>query len=233
MKIIVNADDFGISPKVNESIYNSAKEGYISSSTILAVSKYLEEAIEMIDDLPHISFGAHLAFTDNFESIHKKPVLFNDNDIINLKGLNFFKVNILIDEFSKQIEKLLNKGVEISHIDTHHHMHLYPLVLFAVMKVAKKYNISKIRTENIFKNKSGFFNGIYRSAHSFSLKSKGFIQPDFYTDFYTFVKYQPNLDKKTIEIMCHPGGSYNDEKYFNERIYSKVKPNLISYYDLS
>ncbi len=41
MKIIINADDFGISANVNRAIYKSALDGYITSSTIIAVSQSL------------------------------------------------------------------------------------------------------------------------------------------------------------------------------------------------
>ena len=92
MKIIINADDFGISTNVNRAIYKSAIDGYITSSTIIAVSQYLDEAVEMTKDLKNISFGIHLTFTDNFKPILAKPIMFNQNDIIKLNGINLFKL---------------------------------------------------------------------------------------------------------------------------------------------
>ena len=47
-------------------------------------------------------------------------------------------------ENSAQISKIINAGIEISHIDSHHHIHTDFWILVEVLKLAKKYNISKI-----------------------------------------------------------------------------------------
>lgn len=235
MKVIINADDFGISTKVNRAIYNSAIDGYITSSTIMAVSAYLNEAVEMTKDLKNISFGIHLTFTDNFKSILEKPILFSSNDIIKLKGMNFFKLNILVDEFSQQIEKLLNKGINISHIDTHHHIHLYPLVMLSVMKVANKYGITKIRSQKIIAKDINmiWFNKTYRYLHHNLVNKMGFVQPSCYTDFATFLNLNiQGVDDNIYEIMCHPGSLYNDEQYFNKDVFTAFQNNMINYHEL-
>ena len=150
MKIIINADDFGFSPKVNKAIYESAKSRYISSTTIMAVAPSLEEAVETSGELDDISFGIHLVFDDNLPSLTGRPPFFDQNNLVNIRRLNLSKIDIITNEFSKQIEKLLNRGINISHIDTHHHIHLYPLVMIAVVKVANRYGIKKIRSQKIF-----------------------------------------------------------------------------------
>ncbi len=187
----------------------------------------------MTEYLKNISFGVHLTFTDNFRAMLEKPIIFNQNNIIKLNGMNLFKLNILVDEFSKQIEKLLNKGIKISHIDTHHHIQRYPLVLLAVMQAAKKYNITKIRTQKILNNRV-WYNKFYRYLHHSIVENRGFIQPTYYTDFDTFLKSDISFsNNSTFEIMCHPGSLYNDEKYFNDEIYSKISHYLINYDELT
>lgn len=234
MKFIINADDFGISMEVNEAIYKSAKEGYISSSTIMAVSSRVEEAVEMTKDLNDISFGIHLVFDSDFASLSGIPENFSSNNIVNIKGLNLTKMNVLVNEFSKQIEKLQNLGLKISHIDTHHHLHLYPLVLNAVIKVAKRYNINKIRSQKLL-GKRSWVNDTYRFVHHKLTKSRGFIQPIAYTDFPTLTEFGiDNLNEEgTYEIMCHPGSKYNDEEYFNDVFYDKFRDRLINFNQLN
>lgn len=233
MKVIINADDFGISSKVNGAIYRSALNGFITSSTIIPVSAQFDEAIEMTKDLNNISFGIHLTFTDNFRSVLKKPEIFKENDILKLKSINFFKLNILINEFSKQIEKILNRGIILSHIDTHHHIHLFPLVLIAVIKVAKKYNIRKIRTEKILDRNMNFIKLGYRHLHHRIVNACGFIQPNYYTDFSTFLAFDlASFNNVVVEIMCHPGSSVNDELFFNKEVFSRINHCLINYHDL-
>ncbi len=234
MKFIINADDFGISHKVNKAIYNSAKEGYISSGTLMAVAPYIEEAIEMTKEFEEMSFGIHLVFDSDFSSLSGVPENFSSNGVVNIKGLNFTKRDILVDEFSKQIEKLQNLGLRISHIDTHHHIHLYPLVLSAVLQVAKKYNIKKIRSQKLLIKKS-LVHDTYRYLHHQFTKSRGFMQPTAYTDFPTLIELGiDHLDEEGIyEIMCHPGSRYNDEAYFNDAFYGMHRDKLINFNQLN
>lgn len=228
MKIIINADDFGISKNVNYAIYKAAKSGYITSSTILITGEMSEEAIKMIADIPEISFGIHLALTDNLNALSIKSTLNKHN--WNYKGINIFKLPSIIKEFRLQIEKLQTAGVSISHIDTHHHIHRFPLVLIAVIFVAKKYKINKIRTQVLYINPKKI-NKIYRLIHSYILRFFNFTLVDFYTDFSTVSNNMEGdgTKNKTLEIMCHPGSLYNDEKYFNSEFYSNIKDKLINY----
>jgi len=234
MKIIINADDFGSSEKVNKAIYTSAKDNYISSATIMSIAPCLDEAVEMTKELKHISFGVHLTFDDKFPSLSGKPKYFDKNDIVNIKGLNLLKLNIICNEFSMQIEKLLEKGINISHLDTHQHIHLYPLVALAVSIVSKKYNINKTRSVRIFAKKS-IVNKSYRFLHYSFMNIRGNTQPAYYTNFPMFI--DENIYNKEsndiIEIMCHPGSTFNDEEYFNESIYTtQLKDSLINYHNL-
>ncbi len=48
-------------------------------------------------------------------------------------------------EVTSQIEKLLDAGVTITHIDSHHHIHIFPAVAPIVMKAAQKYGIHRMR----------------------------------------------------------------------------------------
>lgn len=233
MKVIINADDFGISTRVNKFIYESAKNGYISSSTIMAVAPSLYEAVEMSNEFDDISFGIHLTFDDSLPSLTGRPLFFDQNNMVNIRRLNILKVNIITDEFSKQIEKLLNMGINISHIDTHHHIHLYPLVMIAVTKVAKRYGIKKVRSQKLI-NKKSWMNRSYRHIHHKLTEAVGLIQPSFYTDFPTFIETDVYdvKSKVTCEIMCHPGSAYHDEQYFDNSIYDIVRGNMINYHQL-
>lgn len=229
MKIIVNADDFGISTNVNRAIVSAIKDGYVTSSTILAVGDRVDEAVQMAKDLPQISFGIHLALTDNFKSLSDgKP--FNEKSW-RYSRLNLFQLKHIINEFSLQIEKLQKSGIAITHIDTHHHIHRFPLVLLAVIYVGKKYKINKIRTQRLC-HKRKLFNKIYRKIHNKLLQLFKFTTPNCYTDFLHLKEVDISNSNQTVEIMCHPGSQYNDERYFNKSFYSTFESYLINYKNL-
>lgn len=232
MKIIVNADDFGATIDINKSIDYYCSKGFLTSATLLAVGNYVEDAILITKKYNHVSFGVHLAIQDNFKSLSNRNKTLNDLNI-NYKSLNLFKIKPIVNEFNSQINKLKELGLRISHIDSHHHMHRYPLVLLAMIIVAKKHNIKKIRSQFLVFDPS-FISKVYRFLHSSILKILKFKIVYGYTDFQSFYKnnFGSKLKNKTIEIMCHPGHpNFNDEDYLNKFYFSKIKSNLISYND--
>jgi len=236
MKIIVNADDFGISSHVNNAIYQTMIEKHISSTTIMAVGDYVDEAIEMTKEFNDISFGVHLVYDGPFTFLteESKGIGYNNNNIINIKGLNFSKVDLIYNEFCAQIEKVKNLGVSVSHIDTHHHLHLYPIVLAAAIKAANTYNITKIRTQKLLVG--SLPNKIYRTLHHKVTDIFNIHQPSYYTDFPTLLKSEILKDDTVngvIEVMCHPGSKYNDEQYFNDNVYASIKNKMINYHQFN
>lgn len=231
MRVIVNADDFGASHSINEAIVQSAKDGFITSATILAVAANHADAIRLSENFPNMSFGIHLALTGDFPALSQNGRL---NQIPwGFKGLNLFNVPKIIKEFSFQIEQLQALGLKISHIDTHHHIQRFPLVLLAITIVARKYKIKKLRSQIMLEKKS-LPNRAYRYTHHQIGRLLGMQQSDCHVDFIYFEKCLGEIQnqKMTVEIMCHPGGQYNDEAYFTEDFYQQFRKSLISYQSL-
>lgn len=158
LKIIINADDLGMSADVNDAIENAIKEGCISSSTIIANAPAFEDAIRIAKLYPHISFGLHLNI-DEFSPLTESSV-FAKNGMIN--GGGCFKKEYLLktearinddlmvaiyNEWKAQIEKVIKAGVIPSHLDSHEHTHgifdLQPIL----MKLMKEYGITKVRRQ--------------------------------------------------------------------------------------
>lgn len=74
MKVIINADDYGISEGTTREIQKAIERGLISSSTIMANGRYLNESLPFIREHPEISWGIHVNLT-SFESLTKSPAL--------------------------------------------------------------------------------------------------------------------------------------------------------------
>ena len=74
MKIIINADDFGMSLNVNDAILDLLAREKISSSTILANGPFVEQACAQIHRFPQCSFGVHLNVTE-FRPVSQTPAL--------------------------------------------------------------------------------------------------------------------------------------------------------------
>jgi len=228
MKVIINADDFGANPGINKAIVQCAKDGHITSATILAVATHCDDAVKAVSQFPNISFGIHLALTGDFYALSQDKKL--EKCDWKFRRLNIFSIPKIVREFSQQVEKLQSAGLAISHIDSHQHIQRYPIVLIAIMMVAHKYKIKKIRSQKMVEHKS-LPNRAYRYIHHKFGTLMGMRQCDFYADFIAFEQNYSDLETQdiSVEIMCHPGGQYNDEQYFNDAFYKHFRRNLINY----
>ncbi|MGA8299885.1 MAG: ChbG/HpnK family deacetylase, partial [Terriglobales bacterium] len=65
-QLIVNADDFGLTPGVNRAIAEAHREGVISSTTLMAVAHEdtFREAVELAHAMPGLSVGCHVVLVD-------------------------------------------------------------------------------------------------------------------------------------------------------------------------
>lgn len=242
LKIIVTGDDFGQSTDVNNHIELCHKNGILSSTSLVANGKSFDDAVEIAKRNPTLGIGVHLAI-DGCEPLHKGPSsildpqtgLFYTNKIAskNVKTFKYREAD-LIREYSLQIEKVLDCSISISHLDHHHHFHLYWPLLSAVVKVAKRYNIRYVRSQKLILNPKALYNRIYRLGHQFFLKcnvstSDGYFDFDpVHKDFGNMFERFNKLVKSNygiIEIVSHPCiKNYHEVTFLtNEKVINFVK----------
>lgn len=156
IRIIINADDLGKNPEVNRYIEEALQNDYISSSTIMANSAYLQEVKRITESFGDTkSFGVHLNITEG-SSLTNNPVL-RDAGMIDENGCfirshNFESrlyekklIDAVAQEWDAQVYEILAKGIKISHLDGHHHCHTWYGFYEALLRVTEKYHITKIR----------------------------------------------------------------------------------------
>ena len=221
MKLIINADDCGISPRVDEQIELFIKAKKISSATIMANREDFEGAIKLYEKYKDsISFGIHLNLTDgcpmieNDDLVQTGHYILHDGSIqYNMKDVTKRKLTVkqrkyIYLELKAQIDKLLMAGVKISHIDSHHHIHTDINILPIVIKLAKEYKIKKIRGLRNYMPLS--FNKMLRNGWYGYLKTifSKVVTTDYYTsymDFYNRFNSGFVITDAVIELGCHPG----------------------------
>ena len=143
-KVIINADDFGHSKNVNEAIMISHKEGILSSTSLMANMDGFNNAVyEIYPQIKTIDIGFHFNLTEG-KSLSKNKLLCDTNGYFNngflsilLKSGDKKFLNAVEEEFRIQIEKTLNE-VNISHIDSHRHIHAIPAIFQITKKLAEE-----------------------------------------------------------------------------------------------
>jgi chitin disaccharide deacetylase len=242
-KLIINADDLGISNSVNDPIFNSMSNHLITSSTLIANGPAIQSAITNLRDLgADCSFGVHLNITE-FRPLKYtpglKPILDRhgafSNNIEQIALTSDLRTAIYI-ELCAQIELIQRYNIHISHIDSHNHIHTLPGLFLVIKKIQKKFDIRKVRiTKNLYSESTPYRSRqtlfkkmfwIYLMKHYFST-----ITTAAFTDLLSFVKLVTNspLKTKTIEVMVHPGNpEFADEMAFLES--SHIKNILSAFY---
>lgn len=233
-KIIFNADDFGISPGVNQAIFKAYSKGILNSTSLMINQQFANEAITLSKQMPNLAIGLHINLTNEKPAIspHKIPLLVGKggqfkNGFVKLLVLSFLHPQKLRQqsyiEIKAQIEKYLKTGLTLDHLDSHRHVHMIPAIFKAVKQLQSEYHVSRIRVmnENLFntirqnKRFSYLFDGgiiKYFLLRFLSLLNHHTEQTYFYTILYTcklsiaqFQHVKIPTKYKAVEIMIHPG----------------------------
>lgn len=228
MKIIINADDFGKNNIVNLAVFNLLKDKAITSATIMANGRAIDEAIAMAKEFPEASFGVHLNLT-NFSSLTegiKKTRFCDSKGDFNAKYREFARPKdrfLVFNELLSQVELLREKGLKISHFDSHHHVHTSPMTFFPLGWLLKATGIFKVRnTLNVYqkrqlKNPKTAVKGILKKQWTYGMRIRhNAIMTNKFcsvTDFERAALEEPMSIPQTgsLELMCHPGDNSNHE----------------------
>ena len=74
VKLIFNADDFGISKGVNEAIYRAHTQGVLKSASIMITLKYAQEALDLAKKMPNLNIGLHADLTNEKSILSKEEI---------------------------------------------------------------------------------------------------------------------------------------------------------------
>ncbi|NPV70685.1 MAG: ChbG/HpnK family deacetylase [Firmicutes bacterium] len=158
-RLIINADGLGFSPGVNRGIRETAAFGLVKSTSALVNFEAAEEIPQFARDFPMVSIGIHLNLTVGRPVAEPSRVRslidpqsgeFYGNRLPFLLMSGRVKWNEICLELESQVKKMIDFGIQITHVDGHQNKHLYPPLFFAVLETAKKYGIKRIRSHRRF-----------------------------------------------------------------------------------
>ncbi len=146
-KIILAADDFGLSEKANERIIELAKLGKLDRVSIMVDGIFKEEEIKDI-------LNSKLEIDIHFDLVNKieRDGIFGENPIKRIIHFVFHyftrraEVKSIKNDWLRQIEKFQNIfGKSPQGINSHQHIHFFPPYFKVAVKIAKNKNIQYIR----------------------------------------------------------------------------------------
>ena len=256
-RLIINADDFGLTPGVNRAILEAHQHGVVTSATLMANGQAFTEAIGLARSSPGLGVGCHVVLVDGSPVLDKtkvrsllKPRSAKTGDPQFREGISRFGALALLGrlaadeieaEATSQIRKLQASGIEVTHLDSHKHTHLFPRVLRPLLRAAKLCGVRAIR--NPFERIQGsqlaaspslwkrwVEVGLLRSlARQFreAVQQAGIFTPDGTLAIIATGTLNErllhlmveNLPDGTWELVCHPG--YNDADL--QRVHTRLK----------
>lgn len=144
-KLIINADDFGLSRGVNAGIVDAFNLGILTSTTLMTGMQAYENAILLAKQNPNLGIGVHLTLTAGNSILNTHQVI-AENGVF--KHINpeqtdqiHFDEQEVYRELAAQIEKVLASGINVTHLDGHHHVQKQDGVREIVETLAKKYQL--------------------------------------------------------------------------------------------
>ncbi|MGB0036758.1 MAG: ChbG/HpnK family deacetylase [Candidatus Acidiferrales bacterium] len=154
-RLIVNADDFGITRGVNRGILRCYQDGIVTSTTIMANGDAFEDAVELARANPGLGVGVHLVLVGGCAVARREEIssLADENgqlpptlsSLIRKCNLGRVPARQIECELRAQIERVRSAGITPTHLDTHKHAHMDPWIMKALTRVAGECGISRVR----------------------------------------------------------------------------------------
>ena len=155
-RLIINADDFGLTSGINRAVAELHRAGVVSSATLMATGSAFEDAVAVARRNLALGVGCHIVLVDGTpisplksipsllgpDALHFRPTV-----AAFARDLFFGRINEgeIERETFAQIERLQRAGIEVTHVDTHKHVHLLPSATAPVLTAARRSGVHCFR----------------------------------------------------------------------------------------
>lgn len=150
MKLIVNADDFGLTDGVNNGVLDCYLSGSLSSATLMVNTEASRAAAEMARANPGLGIGLHFNLTlgrplSNLQHVpslvDSKGHFWERKEFEKRMVLSRIKISEVITEFHAQLEAFKRMAIPLTHLDSHQHVHLFPRIFDVLAAYCEKSGI--------------------------------------------------------------------------------------------
>jgi hypothetical protein len=206
--LIVNADDLGRSEGINRGIFTAHERGVVTSATLMVGFPAAERAAAELAHHPRLGVGLHVTLTGAPPTLPPRevPSLVDAAGALARKpeAMGEVEPRELLAEVRHQLALFRRMtGRMPTHLDSHHHSHRLPVVLDALLEVAREHRLPIRRSSG----------EIARRAAAAGLRTTDRFDEGFFADsvtLETLLAIMRGLEPGVTELMCHPGYSDDD-----------------------
>jgi chitin disaccharide deacetylase len=221
-QLVVNADDFGFTPDVNQGIVEAHRRGILTATTLMANGEAFEDALRLASETPTLDIGCHLVLIGGRSLITGKLFPLGVRQLLAALARREIRP---YEELAAQVRHILDAGIRPTHLDTHKHTHLAPPVLDAVARLAEEFGIRWVRrpfdlplnalggtVPRVTRLMNGAL-GLLRGRFHGVLERHGCRTTDHFAGFQItgrfrtaeLVQLLSSIPEGSTEFMCHPG----------------------------
>lgn len=208
---MINADDFGFTRDVNAGIVQAHRHGVLTSTTLMANGDAFEDAVRWARETPSLDIGCHLVLIQGCSLLTGAPYPEKLPELY--RALITRKLDPY-EELRPQIEKIVAAGIRPTHLDSHKHTHILPVVFRAVVRLAHEFDIPYVRlpldaTVRFASWPCALGKRVYRAIarkyrvqmtdHFLGFRLTGSLSEE------SFAAALEHLPEGSTEFMCHPG----------------------------
>jgi predicted glycoside hydrolase/deacetylase ChbG (UPF0249 family) len=141
--LAVNADDFGFTRDVNAGIVEAHLQGILTSTTLMANGAEFNDAVRLAREHPTLDVGVHFVLVGGNSLLDPSRAF--PRTVAELMTAMALRRIRVYEELRAQIVKVVEAGLQPTHVDTHKHTHLLPPVLDAVARLCEEFGVLWVR----------------------------------------------------------------------------------------
>lgn len=143
-RLIINADDLGLSPSVNTAIFDVFRAGNLTSATLMVDMPGAQDAVDRLKDHPGLAVGLHFCITEGRSAVGPSSLTDATGSFLSRSAIAKASLHGRIDprdvqrELEAQLMRMRNFGLVPTHADSHQHVHMLPVVMDAMLPVIER-----------------------------------------------------------------------------------------------
>ena len=142
--LIVTADDAGIHAGMTEGAIRAHREGIVTACSVVAAGKAFDDTVARLRDVPSLEVGIHIALVEE-ESLTGIALPRSWAEFVRWNMTGRLPVVSLAREIRAQMQRVLDTGLRITHVNGHQHLHVMHALFGITRDLATEFGIPYVR----------------------------------------------------------------------------------------
>jgi hopanoid biosynthesis associated protein HpnK len=154
-RLVVTADDFGLSREVNEAVEQAHRDGILTAASLMVSAPGADDAVARARRTPSLRVGLHLVLVEAWPTLPADALPdLTDGQGLMRRDMERLGLDLalkpaarrqLAAEIRAQFEAYRATGLPLDHVNAHKHFHIHPLIAGMVLRIGRDYGMRALR----------------------------------------------------------------------------------------